>query len=122
MANTGDQDGGEGAFRGFEGLKNLFGHVAELKEKLANVQQALAQKRVEGSAGGGMVVAIVNGKGELVGLRIEKGVVDPNDVDMLQDLIVAAVQKATRNARESMQDDISKLTGGIRIPGFPGLF
>jgi hypothetical protein len=122
MADAGDSGGGEGGFRGFDGLRNLLGQVHEIKDRIQQAQEALAKKRVEGASGGGMVVAVVNGKGELLELRIEKAVVDPNDIAMLQDLVIAAVNQATRNAREEMQNDLSKLTGGFNIPGFPGLF
>jgi len=72
---------------------------------------------VEASAGGGMVVAAVNGKFELVALRIEKDAVNPEDVEMLQDLVVAAVNEGIRRAQEMVSGEMSKLTGGLRIPG-----
>ena len=88
-----------------------------MKERIAELQNELANRRVVGTSGGGMVTATVNGKGELLSLRIEKAVVDPSDVEMLQDLVVAAVNAASANSRDAMQDEMSKLTGGIRIPG-----
>ena len=118
-------EGGQGGFGGFNlgnlgNLGDLFQRATKLQERWQELQAELAKKRIEGVSGGGMVVAIVNGKSELCGLRIEKAVVDPADVEMLQDLIVAAVNDATRKSREAMQEEVSKLTGGIRIPGLFG--
>lgn len=112
-------EGGQGGFGGLNlgNLGDLFQRATKLQEKWQELQAELANKRVEGSSGGGMVVATVNGKGELVSLRVEKAVVDPADVEMLQDLIVAAVNDAARKSRDAMQEEMSKLTGGIRIPG-----
>ena len=81
------------------------------------VQEELASKTVEASAGGGMVTAVVNGKFELISLRIEKEVVDPDDIEMLQDLIVAAVNEGVRKAQEMTASEMSKVTGGLNIPG-----
>jgi DNA-binding YbaB/EbfC family protein len=89
----------------------------QLQEKMARLQEELASKTVEASAGGGMVVATVNGKFELVALRIEKDAVNPEDVEMLQDLVVAAVNEGIRRAQEMVSGEMSKLTGGLRIPG-----
>jgi hypothetical protein len=89
----------------------------QLQEKMARLQEELAAKTVEASAGGGMVVAAVNGKFELVALRIEKDAVNPEDVEMLQDLVVAAVNEGIRRAQEMVSGEMSKLTGGLRIPG-----
>lgn len=112
---SGDSSGG--GFGGMPGLGDLLQQAGRIKERIAEMQAELANRRVEGTAGGGMVTAIVNGKGELLTLHIEKAVVDPADVEMLQDLVVAAVNAASRNSRDAMQDEMSKLTGGLRIPG-----
>ncbi len=83
----------------------------------AQMQQRMAELRVEGSAGGGMVKATMNGHKELLALAIEKEAVDPNDVEMLQDLVVAAVNEASRKVDDSMQDQLGAMTGGMKIPG-----
>jgi len=84
---------------------------------MAQVQEELEKRQYEGSAGGGMVVATVNGRQELLALKVEREVVKPEDIGMLQDLVISAVNQALRNARESALAEMSKLTGGISIPG-----
>jgi len=88
-----------------------------MQAKMVKLQEELASRTVEASAGGGMVTAVVNGKHELVSLKVEKDVVNPDDVEMLQDLIVAAVNEAVRKAQEMAQAEMAKLTGGLQIPG-----
>ncbi len=80
-------------------------------------QEALAQKTVEASAGGGMVNVVMNGNQELISLKIEKEVVDPDDVEMLEDLIIAAVEEARQKIKEMVEQEMFGLTGGIKIPG-----
>ncbi len=99
------------------GLGNIMKMAQQAQQKMLQVQEELAAKRVEATAGGGMVTAIVNGKQELISLRIEKDAVDPNDVEMLQDLIVAAVNEALRKAQEMIAAEMQKVTGGLNIPG-----
>jgi nucleoid-associated protein EbfC len=103
---------------------NPMQQIKVLQEKMAKIQEELATKTVESSAGGGMVTAVVNGRQELVTLKLEPQVVDPDDIEMLQDLIVAAVNDALRKAQEMAAGDMSKLAGGLNIPGLklPGLF
>lgn len=91
----------------------------EFQEKMGSVQEDLACQTVTGSAGGGMVTATMNGKGELISIAIDKGIVRPEETEMLQDLIVAAVSDAARKASELGRSELSKLTGGLKIPGFP---
>lgn len=98
-------------------IGKIMKQAQQLQEKMARLQEELASKTVEASAGGGMVVATVNGKFELVALRIEKDAVNPEDVEMLQDLVVAAVNEGIRRAQEMVSGEMSKLTGGLRIPG-----
>jgi DNA-binding YbaB/EbfC family protein len=98
-------------------IGKIMKQAQQLQEKMARLQEELAAKTVEAGAGGGMVTAVVNGKFELVALRIEKDVVNPEDVDMLQDLVVAAVNEGIRRAQEMVSGEMSKLTGGLRIPG-----
>ncbi len=96
---------------------NPMQQIKTLQEKMAKIQEELATKTVESSAGGGMVTAVVNGRQELVTLKLEPQVVDPNDIEMLQDLIVAAVNEAIRKSQEMMTEEMKKITGGLSIPG-----
>lgn len=103
-------------------LQEIFGQAAQLQDKMQKLQQELAQHLCEASAGGGMVTAKVNGKNEVVELKIDPSVVTASDVEMLQDLIRAAVNEAMRRSREHMSAEMQKLTGGLPIPlpGFGG--
>ena len=98
-----------------------FGNIAKMAQKMqaemARAQEELASLRVEGSAGGGAVKAVVTGQQELISLTIAPEVVDPQDVEMLQDLILAAVNDALANARKAAEQKMAALTGGLRIPG-----
>jgi len=89
----------------------------KMQERMMALQEELATKTVEATAGGGMVTVTVNGKFELLSLRIEKEVVNPEDVEMLQDLIVAAVNEGIRKAQEMSATEMAKITGGMQIPG-----
>ena len=89
----------------------------KLQDKMGSLQKELESKTVETTAGGGMVSVVVNGKFELQSLKIDKEVVNPDDVDMLQDLIVAAVNEGIRKAQEMASMEMAKLTGGLKIPG-----
>ncbi len=95
----------------------LMKQAQKMQEQMMRVQEELAGKTVEATAGGGMVTAVVNGKHELVTLKIEKEVVDPEDIEMLQDLVVAAVNEGVRRSQEMAAEEMSKITGGISIPG-----
>lgn len=91
-----------------------------LQEKLARLQEEAGKKTVEATAGGGMVTVVANGKQEIVSIKIDPEVVNPGEVEMLQDLILAAVNEARRKAQELMAEQMKALTGGIQIPGlFP---
>jgi DNA-binding YbaB/EbfC family protein len=89
----------------------------KMQEKIASIQAELEGKTVEATAGGGMVTVVVNGKFEVLSLKIDKEVVNPEDVDMLQDLIMAAVNEGIRKAQEMATAEMSKITGGFNIPG-----
>ena len=106
--------------KGFNPLQQ----VKVLQEKMAKMQEELAFKKVEASAGGGMVTVEVNGRQEVLGIKIDPQVVDPGDIEMLQDLIVAAVNDGLRRAQEMAAAEMGKLAGGLNIPGLniPGLF
>jgi nucleoid-associated protein EbfC len=101
------------------GLGDLMKQAQRLKAEMDRIQAEAATKTVEGSAGGGMVTVVANGKGELLSLKIDPTAVREEDLDMLQDLIVAAVNDALRKARELLAQEVSRLTGGF---GLPGLF
>jgi len=94
--------------------KKMLQQVQQMQEQM---QRRMADLRVEGSAGGGMVKATMDGAKNLLGVTIEKDAVDPNDVEMLQDLVVAAVNEAARKVDEALQDQIGAMTGGMKIPG-----
>lgn len=89
-----------------------------MQADMARIQEELANERIEGLAGGGMVKATVNGQGDILEVRLEKEVIDPEEKEMLEDLIVAAINDAVRKSREVAGQRMSGLTGGI---GFPGL-
>ena len=91
--------------------------MKQVQAMQAQMQQRMSELSVEGSAGGGMVKATMNGHKELLAVAIDKEAVDPNDVEMLQDLVVAAVNEASRKVDESMQDQLGAMTGGMKIPG-----
>ena len=97
------------------GLGDLMKQAQRLKAEMERIQAEAATKTVEGSAGGGMVTAIANGKGELLSVRIDPAAVREEDLDMLQDLITAAANDALRKARELLAQDVSRLTGGLVI-------
>jgi len=99
------------------GFQDMLKQVQEVRERMQRLQEELGGRTVEGSAGGGMVVAVVNGRQELLDLRIEKEVVDPEGVGMLRDLVRAAVNDALARSREMAAAEMAKLTGGILPPG-----
>jgi len=94
--------------------KQLMKQVQQMQEQM---QQRMQELRVEGSAGGGMVKATMSGSKDLISVVIDKEAVDPNDVEMLQDLVVAAVNEASRKVDEEMQSSLGAMTGGMKIPG-----
>ncbi|WP_321366928.1 YbaB/EbfC family nucleoid-associated protein [uncultured Desulfuromusa sp.] len=100
-----------------KGLGNIMKQAQQMQAKIARLQQELEDKEVEASAGGGMVTARANGKQQILDLKIEKDVVDPEDVEMLQDLILAAVNEAIKKSQDMIQGEMSKVTGGMNIPG-----
>lgn len=99
------------------GLGDLMKQAQRLKAEMERIQAEAATKTVDGSAGGGMVTAVANGKGELLSVRIDPAAVREEDLDMLQDLITAAANDALRKARELLAQDVSRLTGGFGLPG-----
>jgi len=98
-------------------LSNIMQQAKDMQEKMARIQENLAKKTITGSAGGGMVLVTVNGQGDVLSITIEEAVVDPQEVAMLQDLIVAATNDAIRKAKELSKQELGQLTGGLNIPG-----
>ena len=103
--------------KGFGPLGNIMKQAQELQERLGQIQEEAAARTVEASAGGGMVTAVVNGRLEVVALRIDPEVFKAGDTDMVQDLVIAAVNQGIRAAQEMMADEMKKVTGGLKIPG-----
>jgi nucleoid-associated protein EbfC len=101
---------------------SIMQQAQQMQAKLIRIQQDLAQKTVQGSAGGGMVTVTVNGRSEVLAITIEKEIISPNEAGMLQDLIVAAVNDGLRRAKELSRQEMVKLTGGMNIPGISDIF
>ena len=99
------------------GLGNMMKQVQQMQAKMEQMQAELEKLEIEGSSGGGMVKVVVNGKGDLQTLVIDPEVVDKEDVEMLQDLILAAINQAKDKQMEAQQEHMSGLTGGLNIPG-----
>ena len=98
-------------------MNKLMKQAQQMQAQMLKAQSEMAEKEVEASSGGGMVQAVVNGNQELLRLKIDKSVVDADDVEMLEDLIIAAINEANRQARSMMEETMSSLTGNIKIPG-----
>jgi DNA-binding YbaB/EbfC family protein len=115
--NTGIIYGSEEKMSMAKGLGNMMRQAQMMQQKMARLQDELASQEVEASAGGGMVVARVTGKQQVVAIKIDPAAVDPEDLDMLQDLVVAAVNEAIKKSQDLVQQEMSKITGGMNIPG-----
>jgi hypothetical protein len=98
-------------------MGNMMKQAQKLQSKMLKLQEEMAEKTVEASSGGGMVKVVANGRQQLLSIQIEKEVVDPDDLEMLQDLILAAVNEALLKSQEMVTGEMSKLTGGMNIPG-----
>jgi DNA-binding YbaB/EbfC family protein len=100
-----------------KGMGNMLKQAQKLQAKIFKLQEEMAERTVETTVGGGMVKAVANGKQQLVSIKIEPEVVDPNDVQMLEDLVVAGVNDALKKAQEMVSEEMTKLTGGFKVPG-----
>ena len=100
------------------GMANLQRMAQQMQQEMLRVQTELEAVQVDGSAGGGVVKAVVTGKQELVSIAIDPDAVDPSDVEMLQDLIVAAINDALGASRRLGEEKMTAVTGGLKIPGF----
>jgi nucleoid-associated protein EbfC len=106
--------------KGMPGMGNLMKQVQKMQEKMGEVQAQLENKTVTAEAGGGMIKVTANGRQQIVKIDLEKEVVDPEDIDMLEDLIVAAVNKALEESNNMAQEEMSKVTSGM-LPNIPGM-
>jgi len=98
-------------------FQNLIKQAQEFQKKVKTMQQELETKIVEATSGGGMVTVTVNGKQEVLSIKIDPEVVNPKDIGMLEDLIISAVNEAKRKADEIAKEEMNKITGGLNIPG-----
>jgi DNA-binding YbaB/EbfC family protein len=103
-------------------MNSIMQQAQQFQQNMARVQEELAQKKVTGSAGGGMVTVTANGKSEILSIVIERAIIVESEADMLQDLIVAASNDALRKAREMGKAEMGKLTGGFNLPGLANMF
>ena len=100
-----------------KGFGDLLKQAQQMHSKITELQEEMAGKTVEASSGGGMVSIVMNGKQEVLSIRIDPEVVNREEIDMLQDLIVAAMDEAIRKSHEMMTEEMKKITGGLAIPG-----
>jgi DNA-binding YbaB/EbfC family protein len=99
------------------GLGQMMKQAQKMQAQILKIQEEMAERTVEASSGGGMVSVTANGKQEVLSVRIEREVVDPEDVEMLQDLVLAAVNEALKKAQEMVAEEMAKVTGGLQLPG-----
>jgi DNA-binding YbaB/EbfC family protein len=107
--------------KGIPNMGNLLKQAQQFQTKIAKLQEELEDRTVEASAGGGMVTVVVNGRQELVSITIEPEVINSDDKEMLQDLILAAINDGLSKAKEMMNEEMGKLTRGLNLPNIPGL-
>jgi nucleoid-associated protein EbfC len=100
-----------------KGFGNIMKEAQKLQQQMEAMQAEIAQKKVEATAGGGMVTVQANGKQELLSIKLDPEVINKDDAQMLEDLVLAACNEALRKSRELMQQELGKLTGGLKIPG-----
>lgn len=98
-------------------MNNLLKQAQKLQKQIEDLKEEIEKRTVEASSGGGAVTAVVTGKKEIVDIKIKKEVVDPDDVEMLQDLIIAALNEALTKANDMMEQEMAKVTGGLNVPG-----
>jgi len=108
--------------KGMPNMGNLMKQAQQFQAKMAKMQEELGEKTIEASAGGGMVTVVANGRQEIISINIEPEVIDPDDAEMLQDLVLAAVNDALSRAKNMMNEEMGKLTQGLNLPNVPGLF
>src|ERR1700746_872664 len=99
-------------------LNKLMKQAQKMQEQMAKTQSELAEKTVEVEAGGGKVKVVANGAGDIISIKIDKEIVDPNDVEFLEDVLLSGVKDAIEKGKELAQSEMTKITGGLGIPGF----
>lgn len=99
-------------------LNQMMKQAQQLQQKMAEVQEKLNQAELTGSSGGGLVQVMMNGKGEVKSLKIDPSLIDPKEVEVLEDLIIAACNDAKSKIEQHMTEEMSKVTGGLNLPGF----
>ena len=104
--------------RGMGNMQNMMKQMQKMQKKMAEAQEELGEKRIEGTAGGGMVSVIVSGHKEVLEVNIKEEVVDPEDIEMLQDLVLAATNDALKKADELTNQTMGQFTKGMNLPGF----
>ncbi len=107
--------------KGIPNMGNLLKQAQQFQTKIAKLQEELGDRTVEASAGGGMVTVVVNGRQEILSINIEPEVINSDDQEMLQDLILAAVNDGLSKAKDMMNEEMGKLTKGLNLPNIPGL-
>lgn len=107
--------------KGIPDMGKLMKQAQQFQNKINKLQEELGQKTVEASSGGGMVTVVVNGQQEIISVKIDPEVADPEDIEMLQDLIMAAINDGLLKAKEMANEEMGKLTGGLNLPKIPGL-
>ena len=107
---------------GPQNQKDLMRQAQKMQEQFAATQAELEAREFKVTSGGGMVEVTMNGKKEITALAIKPGIVDPDDIEMLQDVIMAAVNEASKQVEETSNAELGKITGGLNLPGMPGLF
>lgn len=107
--------------KGTPNMGQIMKQAQQFQAKMAKMQEEVGDRTVEASAGGGMISVVANGRQEIISVHIDREVIDPDDAEMLQDLIMAAVNDALSRARDMMNEEMGKLTKGLNIPGMPGL-
>ena len=103
-------------------IGDMMKQAQKMQQEMGRIQEESKKKTVEAAAGGGMVAVVANGAMEILSIKIEKDVVNPEDIEMLQDLVVAAVNEALRRAQQMVSEDMGKVTGGMNIPGLGNMF
>ena len=107
--------------KGMPNMGNLMKQAQQFQSKMAKLQEELGERTVEASSGGGMVTVVANGKQEILSIGIDPEVIDPEDVEMLQDLVLAAVNDALTKAKNMVNEEMGQLTKGLNLPNIPGL-
>jgi DNA-binding YbaB/EbfC family protein len=105
--------------KGMGGMGDILKQAQKMQQRLLEIQQELKQRVVEGSAGGGMVRVAVNGEQQVLSVKVDPEAVSPEDVELLEDMVLAAVNQALGKARQMAQEEMAKVTGGLQLPGLP---